>query len=76
MLQDFVNKFLPRELDIVGRLSNPNIVTVFDVVEFDNHDHVFIFMDFCNKGDLLEFIKKKGFLSEKRTQNYFWYANI
>ncbi|XP_021948044.1 testis-specific serine/threonine-protein kinase 6 [Folsomia candida] len=70
--EDFVNKFLPRELDIVGRLSNPNIVTVFDVVEFDNHDHVFIFMDFCNKGDLLEFIKKKGFLSEKRTQNYFW----
>lgn len=66
---DFVTKFLPRELQIVSRLEHPNIVRVYDVVEFDHH--VYIFMDWCDKGDLLEYIKTKGFISENRSRHYF-----
>jgi serine kinase len=66
---DFVTKFLPRELQIVTRLEHPNIVRVYDVVEFDHH--VYIFMDWCDKGDLLEYIKAKGHISESRSRQYF-----
>jgi len=67
--EDFVTKFLPRELQIVTRLQHPNIVRVYDVVEFDHH--VYIFMDWCDKGDLLEYIKKKGYISETKSRHYF-----
>ncbi|ODN06061.1 Testis-specific serine/threonine-protein kinase 1 [Orchesella cincta] len=66
---DFVNKFLPRELQIVSKIKHLNIVRVYDVVEFDNH--VYIFMDYCNNGDLLEYVKQRGFIKEARSQHYF-----
>jgi len=64
-----VIKFLPRELEIVSRIEHPNIVRVFDVVEFDQQ--VYIFMDCCDKGDLLEYVKSRGMISEDRTRHYF-----
>jgi len=67
--EDFVTKFLPRELQIVSRLQHPNIVRVYDVVEFD--DHVYIFMDWCDKGDLLEYVKSKGSIPESKGHHYF-----
>ncbi len=67
--EDFVTKFLPRELDIVARIQHPNIVRVFDIVEFEQH--VYIFMDCCDKGDLLEYVKTKGQISENRTRHYY-----
>jgi len=66
---DFVSKFLPRELQIVTKLQHPNIIHVYDLVEFD--DHVYIFMDCCDRGDLLEYIKAKGFINESKGRHYF-----
>lgn len=64
-----MNKFLPRELQIVSKIKHINIVQVYDVVEFDSH--VYIFMDYCNNGDLLEYVKERGFIKEGRGQHYF-----
>ncbi|KAL0271353.1 UNVERIFIED_CONTAM: hypothetical protein PYX00_008470 [Menopon gallinae] len=66
---DFVVKFLPRELGIIKRLSHPNIVSVFDVFEIDSI--VFIFMEICEHGDLLDYIRNKGALPENRAKNLF-----
>jgi len=66
---DFVNKFLPRELEIVRRTKHPNVVRVYDVVELDTH--VYIFMDYCSNGDLLEYVKDKGYIEEHFGQHYF-----
>jgi len=49
--EDFVNKFLPRELEIVRRIQHPNLVQVLDIAEYDNH--IYLFMEYCPDGDLL-----------------------
>jgi len=66
---DFVNKFLPRELELVKRIKHVNVVRVYDVVELDSH--VYIFMDYCSNGDLLEYVKDKGYIEEAYGQHYF-----
>jgi serine kinase len=66
--RDFVNKFLPREISIVKRINHPNITRVFHIIDLE--DHVFMFMDICEKGDLLDCIRLKGHLSEPRARLY------
>jgi serine kinase len=52
---DFVNKFLPRELDIYLKISHPNIIKIFEIMEISQR--IFIFMELAEGGDLLDFIK-------------------
>lgn len=66
---DFVMKFLPRELSIVKDIKHPNIVGVLDII--DSEDYVYIFMNICEKGDLLDYIRNKGPLSEARAKVFF-----
>uniref|UniRef100_A0A1B6HY99 Protein kinase domain-containing protein n=1 Tax=Homalodisca liturata TaxID=320908 RepID=A0A1B6HY99_9HEMI len=66
---DYVTRFLPREISIIRNLQHPNITQVFDILE--SSDHVFIFMNLCEKGDLLEYIKRKGALVEFKARTFF-----
>jgi serine kinase len=52
---DFLNRFLPRELDIYFKLRHPNIVKVEEIIEISHR--VFIFMEIAEGGDLLDHIK-------------------
>ena len=52
---DFLKKFLPRELDVYRKLSHPNIIEVYDIIEIG--PRVYIFMELAEGGDLLDFIK-------------------
>ena len=70
--EDFVKKFLPRELEILPRLNHQNIVKVWFSVKVWNRSNwfkvyeilavsdgrVFIIMDYAAKGDLLRYIQK------------------
>uniref|UniRef100_A0A224XK49 Putative catalytic domain of testis-specific serine/threonine kinase n=1 Tax=Panstrongylus lignarius TaxID=156445 RepID=A0A224XK49_9HEMI len=67
--RDFVTKFLPREVSIVRSIRHPNIVSVCDIIE--SEDLVYIFMDICERGDLLDYIRARGPLSEARTKFFF-----
>ncbi len=53
--KDFLNKFLPRELDIYLKLDHPNIIKIYEIIEISSK--TFIFMELAEGGDLLEFIK-------------------
>lgn len=67
--EDFVTKFLPRELKIIKHLRHPNIVRVFEM--FESLEHVYIFMSFCEKGDLLDYIRNRGAIHDYKARVFF-----
>ena len=52
---DFMERFLPRELDIMYRIKHPHIIDLHQVLHLK--DHVYIFMELAPCGDLLDYIK-------------------
>lgn len=67
--RDFVQKFLPRELYVINRLTHPNIIKVHNI--FDYSDKVYIIMEHADKGDLLDYIKKNGAMPELQARKMF-----
>jgi len=67
---DFVKKFLPRELEILPRLNHKNIIKVYEILAVSD-GRIFIIMDYAAKGDLLRFIQKNSALSEPVAQRLF-----
>ncbi|XP_071962411.1 testis-specific serine/threonine-protein kinase 3-like [Antedon mediterranea] len=67
--KDFLQKFLPRELRIIRRVRHKNIISFYDVFELNNK--VFIAMEIAGHGDLLEYIKLRGALSEDKSRIFF-----
>ncbi|TKR89894.1 hypothetical protein L596_013933 [Steinernema carpocapsae] len=53
---DYVKRFLPRELNIVKRLDHDNVVRVFEVMDFGSV--VCMIEEFAENGDLLNRVKK------------------
>jgi len=68
--EDFVKKFLPRELEILPRLNHQNIVKVYEILAVSD-GRVFIIMDYAAKGDLLRYIQKHSALREPDAQKMF-----
>ena len=67
--EDFLKKFLPRELGIIQLLEHPNIIHVYEVLDIG--EKVFVVMDIAAGGDLLDYIKTKGFVKENLSKRVF-----
>jgi len=67
---DFVKKFLPRELEILPKLNHKNIIRVYEILAVSD-GRVYIVMDFGKKGDLLRYIQKNNALDANIAQRMF-----
>ncbi|XP_041059013.1 testis-specific serine/threonine-protein kinase 1-like [Carcharodon carcharias] len=67
---DFLEKFLPRELEILALLNHRYIVKTFEIFETSD-GKVYIIMELGVQGDLLEFIKTRGALPEEVSRKMF-----
>ena len=62
-----------REMKIIKQLNHQNIVKVYEI--FENNEYYFIIMDYCEGGELFDYIVKKERLKEEETA-YFFYQII
>lgn len=67
--RDFMQNFLPRELCILYSINHNNIVNIYNVL--DGNKAVYIFMDYCKNGDLLEYLRVHAPLNEEETKAFF-----
>ncbi|ENN78294.1 testis-specific serine/threonine-protein kinase 3 [Dendroctonus ponderosae] len=66
---DFIEKFLPREIEIITAIKHPNIIQVYKIME--TQQVIYMFMDYCRDGDLLEYIREYGCFPEEKAKHYF-----
>ena len=55
--QDYLEKFLPREIDVVKILKHPNLVVFLQSIETNNR--VYLIMENASGGDLLDMVRSK-----------------
>lgn len=67
--QDFLEKFFPRELEILTKLENPHVIQVHSILQ--RGPRVFIFMRYAENGDLLDYVKKNGEIKEPYAKEWF-----
>ena len=60
--EDFLSKFLPREIKVLKRLRHPHVTTLIEVIE--TNTRMYIITDLAESGDLLEYIRKNGAMPE------------
>lgn len=58
---------LMREVEILSKLSHPNIMQIFEV--FQDQSSFYIVSEYCKGGELFDILSQKGSLSEKDTAN-------
>jgi len=68
--KDFIDKFFPREVDILTKIENTHIIQIHSILQ--RGPKVYIFMRYADNGDLLEFIKQNGLLPEKQAKIWLW----
>lgn len=69
--KDFVEKFLPRELQTLPLLRHDNIVRVYEILEASD-GYIYIVMESATNGDMLKYVQRKGALTEPEIKKYFW----
>ncbi|TSM12578.1 Testis-specific serine/threonine-protein kinase 1 [Bagarius yarrelli] len=67
---EFLQKFLPRELEILALLNHPHIVKTFKILHIGTRK-LFIVMELGERGDLLELIRTRGKLPEDLCKKLF-----
>ncbi|EZA58692.1 testis-specific serine/threonine-protein kinase 3 [Ooceraea biroi] len=69
---DFLDKFFPRELEILTKIENPHIIQVHSILQ--RGPRVFIFMRYADNGDLLDFVMNNGMVPEQ--QSCLWFRQM
>ena len=62
-----------REMKMLSELDNEHIIKVFQI--YENENHYLIIMEYCEGGELFNYIVEKQRLSENESA-YFYYQII
>ncbi len=64
-----MTKFLPREIAVLQRVSHPNIINVYQIIETDLR--CFFALEIAENGDLLDYINSRRYLPESEGRFIF-----
>jgi len=67
--KDYVEKFLPREIEVIKLLRHPCLTLFNQCIETTNR--VYLIMEYMPNGDLLDMVRKKRFIGEKQAAIWF-----
>ncbi|GAB5579293.1 testis-specific serine/threonine-protein kinase 1 [Prionailurus iriomotensis] len=67
---DFLEKFLPREIEIQATLNHRSIIRTYEIFETSD-GRIYIIMELGVQGDLLGFIRTRGALHEDDARKKF-----
>merc|ERR1719361_1224383 len=67
--KDFLEKFLPRELEILQILNHRNIVRAYEIIHINTK--TYISLEWAGHGDLLQYVRLKGALKEAECRKFF-----
>lgn len=67
--EDFLSKFLPREIRVLKQLRHPHVISLIEVIE--TNTRMYIITDLAESGDLLEYIRKYGAVPEATAKQLF-----
>lgn len=62
-------ELLANEVQILKSCHNDNIVQLYDMKK--THNNIYMVYEYCNEGDMSEYLRKKGHLSEEEAVKYF-----
>jgi len=68
--RDFVNHFLPREIEVLQRVRHQFVVEITEILA-TNDGRIFIVMEYAQHGDLLRHIQQNGAIDEDRSRYLF-----
>lgn len=67
--EDYVQEFLPRELEVVRGLQHPNLIRFYQSIETTHR--VFIIMEYAENGSLLDLIRRVNKVPEDKARKLF-----
>lgn len=67
--EDFLSKFLPREIRVLKKIRHANVISLIEVIE--TNTRIYIITNIAQNGDLLEYIRSKGALPEPEVKRMF-----
>lgn len=70
--KDYIEKFLPREIEVIKILKHPSIVLFNQCIETTNR--VYLIMEYLNNGDLLEAVRSRKIIPENLAS--IWFAQM
>ena len=59
-----------REFDMLSKFNHPNVILVAEI--FESEDSFYSVMEYCEGGELFNYIVKKGHLNEKESAFFFF----
>ena len=67
--KDMLDKFLPREIEMLKAMNHENVVTLLESIVTENE--VYLALEYAERGDLLDYINSRKFLSEETARKLF-----